>query len=371
MLETDDIRSPPLKKVSRKMTSKNRKESRKNLHHLTTNRSDPRHKRKKFRSATGHHHHHLHNIRSQSIKSTYLQIASAIFFSLTLLFIKILNHGLKIIQHHSSTTSFFCGFYMNIFSIMFIKLDGIDITIKGKCNMDIDYLLIRCFSGFLSTYFTIITLNHMRLVSAFTIIYLSPVLTTYFIIKQKMENIKQVDKVCHILSLVIILAFCIQDFTDENDLDPRSFDDSLIGIVCSLIVAGMNSVNNILDRKILYEFHSYTILLVTGLFSVIISPILISWSKEEFNVNTTNFALFFLLGSCCFFGSYFTHKSLEVCSWLNNSSSNYLTVSLIYLYSFIVLDEPLTVTDVLASCFAVIVNYYTKLRMEDCENEDN
>jgi drug/metabolite transporter (DMT)-like permease len=167
----------------------------------------------------------------------------------------------------------------------------------------------------------------------------------------------------------VIFIFLFQDFSYWEYDQP--FDDTLTGVICSVIAAILNSINYIMDKKICYEFHSYTILFVTGVFSTVISPILMAISGDKFYMDIVNFTLFFLFGASSFFGFYFTHKSIEAHSLLNNSSLNYIIIGIVYFNSIIVLEEPFTLNDVIASCIAIIVNYYTKIRLEDCENEDN
>ncbi len=102
------------------------------------------------------------------IKSRYLILVSLIFMSLSVLFLKIIFHshyGLPYSNRsnnnnfnetkfsHHNTISFFLGFYLTIFSIFFIKVDRVDFTKKNFFNKtEIDYLLIRGLSGFLTIY---------------------------------------------------------------------------------------------------------------------------------------------------------------------------------------------------------------------------
>jgi drug/metabolite transporter (DMT)-like permease len=334
----------------------------------------------------------FHSGRGYFIKSKFLLLVSILFMSLSVLIIKILFQSHQQNMSHShNTINFFCGFYMFIFSILFIKIDNINLGLKKNFNkLEVDYLLIRALSGFLAIHFTIRALDSMRLVSAATLIYLSPVISTFILMIHKREKVKINDKICLLGSFFIIIIFFIQqiyfDCKDNKNLTSREedkdyfynyiesenfFKDSFSGIIFSLIAAVLNSINSVIDKKVCYEYHSYVILFTTGTLSIILTPIFMSMSQDQFFMNPRNFVLLFVLGSCIFLGSYYTHKTIEANCLLINSSLHNISLIMAYLYAFIIFDEPLTVYDGVSAILIILVNFYMKLRAEECEEIDN
>jgi drug/metabolite transporter (DMT)-like permease len=210
----------------------------------------------------------------------------------------------------------------------------------------------------------------MRLISAVSLIYLSPMITTFLIMLRNREKIKPNDKIFFIFSILVILIFLFQDLFDETETNNEIVKDYVKGIIYSLIAAGLNSINVILDKKVCNEFHSYVILFVTGAVSIIISPIFMALFYDRIHLSTRNFSVYFLLGVSCFFKFYFTHKSIEVNSFIINSPIQYLTIGSAYVCAFVIFDEPITLLDLLASALILFINFYSKSRLEDCEDDE-
>lgn len=310
----------------------------------------------------------FNTISAHKIKSKYLLLVSIIFLSLNFLFIKILLHSHHDIPHSANTITFFSGFFMFFFSIMFIKIDNIDLTRKRNFNKsDIDSLFIRAFLGFLSVYFTVKALQTMRLISTVTLLYLAPIISGFFIMKKNLEKIKENDKLCILAAILIVLVFFIQNFTYtlNEDVDVK---DSLEGILFSLLTVLVNSLNNIIDMRVSEEFHSYTLLFSTGLLSIVLSPILMAFSHDHFFMNTRNFVLFLLLGASSFFAIYFNYKMVEASNLLVNSSMHNITILLSYVFTLVIFDEYFTYWDVFASLLSMVINLYMKVRVEESED---
>lgn len=337
--------------------------------------------------------------RGHVIKSKFLLLVSILFMSFSVLMIKILflshqqyeqnEQNQQNQQKHNlshNTINFFCGFYMFIFSILFIKIDNINLSLKKNFNkLEIDSLLIRSLSGFLAIHFTIRALDSMRLVSATTLIYLSPVISTFMLMIHKQEKVKFNDKLCLIGSLCIIIIFVAQKIyfeakkesnVEDNldldlDLSDTEFKDSFTGIIFCLIASCLNSINSVMDKKVCYEFHSYVILFTTGTIAIILTPIFMSISQDQLFINPINFLLFFVLGCCIFLGSYYTHKTIEANCLLVNSLLHIITILMAYFYAYVIFDEPVTIYDLLSGILIIMVNFYMKLRAEECEEIDN
>jgi drug/metabolite transporter (DMT)-like permease len=193
------------------------------------------------------------------------------------------------------------------------------------------------------------------------------------VMNQNREKIKRNDKLFLLLAFIIVAIFIIQDYSYEFADEERNsvFEDSLIGVLYSIIAAVINSINSIIDKKICFEFHSYTILFVTGVFTMVLSPIFMAIRQDKFFIGTRNFILFFLFGASSFFAYYFNHKTIEANNLLINSSLQNITIFLSYIYTIFVFDEPFTEYDIFASSLIIFINFYMKQRVEECEDIEN
>jgi len=306
-----------------------------------------------------------------NIKSRYLLIVSILFTSLSFLFIKILYYSHYDTLHSDNTLNFFCGIFLFIYSLIFLKVDNIDFSQKKNFNKsEFDYFLMRSILGFLANLFTIKALNNMRLISSSTLFCLSPVMTTFIEMKKLREKFKQVDKICLIGSIITFVLFIIQDFSYSLSSSVVFFYDSFSGVIYSSIAVGLNCINSLIDKKICYDFHSYSILFMTGAVSITLSPILMSFANDQFYMTTKNLVLFFLFGSSCFFAFYFNQKTIEANPLLVNSNLRCCIILLSYMFSQYILDEPFTHFDIFCTSIVILINFFMRLRAEECENND-
>jgi drug/metabolite transporter (DMT)-like permease len=306
--------------------------------------------------------------RSYYSKSLYMICSSIMFNTFTLLILKILFHSHHKFADSNNTVNFFIGFFQIIISLTFIKVDKIDLSLKKHFNQsETDYLLIRSILGFLFNHFTICAMRNMRMVSAITIIFLSPVITTFIIMTKHRETFKRNDKISICMCVFVIIVYIIRDRDNDTDL----VDDNLKGIIYSVIAAILNAVNNVIDRKINNEFHSYVVTFVIGIYTLIFAPVFMFFNSDKFIINMTILILYFILGMSWFFGFYFNYKTIELNSLLINSQIHYLSIALVYFFSMFVLNEQFGFIDIFSSCVIIVINFFAKIRMEECEQDDN
>jgi drug/metabolite transporter (DMT)-like permease len=307
--------------------------------------------------------------RSYFSKSLYMICCSILFNTFTLLILKILFHSHHKFADSNNTVNFFIGLFQILISLTFLKIDKIDLSLRKHFNQrETDYLLIRSILGFLFNHFTICAMRNMRMVSAITIIFLSPVFTTFIIMSKHRETFKRNDKISICMCVSVIVIYLLRD-KDNNDDDYIS--DNMKGIIYSVIAAVLNSVNNVIDRKINNEFHSYVVTFVIGVYTVILAPIFMFFNSDEFIINLTIFSLYFILGMSWFFGFYFNYKSIDLNSLLINSHLHYISIGLVYFFSFFVLNENFGFFDIFISLLIIVINFFAKIRMEECEQDDN
>lgn len=308
-------------------------------------------------------------IKIQSIKTTFYSCIATLIYNLYLLTTKTLIFYQNSNIPSLSIMVFFLSFYQVLISIILMKIDHIDISSTKVFNKtEVDELIMRCFIEFLQTVFTLLSLSNMRLLSAVTIFFLSPIIRAYIVLKQKMDEIKKLDKICYCLSLIVCLIFFSQDC---YVIDNENFRDTIKGTLYTIIATVLIALNAITEKKTCNEFHPYVILFVTGLLGVSFSPIMMSAACNEFKVGIGEFVLLCICGVCGFFSGYYNQKFTQMNLLLNKTSSNYSTIAMGYLLSIGVLDETVTIWDTVASLLSIYVNYQTKLRLEICENEDD
>ena len=326
-----------------------------------------KHKKKKIKEANA-------NIKIQSNKSKFLLLTYIFIYSLYLLSIKIIVYPKNQNSNEYPSLSiivFFMGIFQIIFSLIFMKIDHIDITKTKNFNKnEIDELIFRALVEFINILFILLSLSNMRIVSSITIFLLSPIIRTFILLKQKMDQIKKFDKLCYAFLFVVCLIYLMQDFYIEEE-KKENFIDNYIGTVYCMISAVTIALTSISEKKTCNDFHPYVIVFVSGLFGVSISPIWMNIQGVSFDVTPSDCTLFVFSAFCFFFMFYYNQKFVQMSFFLNKSGLNYITIVLGYGFSIFILDEPITLSDILASVISILVNFYSKIRLEISENEDD
>jgi drug/metabolite transporter (DMT)-like permease len=310
---------------------------------------------------------HVRELHYYESKAYYSLIAANLFLSVFFLLIRILY-----LSHHedggnSNVVNLFLGLYLLILAIVLLKIDNIDLSLRKNFNSsETDYLLIRCILGFFVNHFTILALSKIRLISSVTILSLAPVYSTYLIMKKQRETFIKGDKLSMLLCIVTMGLSFLNYTTGEDDKS-----DYFKGVIYALIAAILTAINNVIDKKINGEFHSYVILFVIGLYTVIITPIFIFFTGESFKISPNVLWVYLIIGASCYFGFYFNFKIIETNHLLINSPIHFTAIGLSYLYTAIVLNEGFSIIDLVAGILIIALNIFSKVRMEECEHEDN
>jgi drug/metabolite transporter (DMT)-like permease len=300
-------------------------------------------------------------------KAYYSIIAANLFLSVVFLLIRILY-----LSHHeeggsSNVINLFVGFYMLTLAVILLKVDNIDLSLRKNFNSsETDYLLIRCISGFFVNHFTILALSKIRLISSVTILSLSPVYSTYIIMKKQRETFIKSDQLSIFLSLLAMGLSFLNHSTDEDDSS-----DYFKGVIYAFLATLLTAINNVIDKKITSEFHSYVVLFVIGLYTIIITPIFILITGVAFRLSPNMLWIYLMIGTSCFFGVYFNYKTIETNPLLINSPLHFMAIGLSYLYTVIILNEGFSLIDLFTGILIVALNIFSKVRMEECEHEDN
>ena len=269
----------------------------------------------------------------QMLKNVFYLICNILFYSLYLLSIKILFCLQTLHTNHvhitSSVVLFFIGFYQVLLSSLFMKVDHLQITKPKVFNKsEIDELILRGVFEFVNNIFLVLSLSHMRLASAVTIFFLSPIIRTFMYLKQKMDPIENYDKLCYICSLLVCLIFVLQVLYKENSSE--YFKDNFKGTCYSIITAISMGISSLSERKTCNEFHPYIISFVVGLFGVSICPLWMSVVNADLDVGSNEVMLFTFCGICFFFKFYYEQKYLQLMQNTMSSSNNYFVIILLH-----------------------------------------
>lgn len=306
------------------------------------------------------------NTKIQIIKAKFFLLSYVLLFTLYLLVIKILVLPLSS-NPSSIIIVFFIGVLHIIISSIFMKIDHIDISKPKMFNKKkIDELLIRSFIEYLKNVFIVLSLKNMRLAPSITIFFLSPTIRTYITLKQKMDRVKKFDKLRYALGFLVCFVFLFQTFSQKEKAL-----DNYYGTIFAMIVALFFAVGYVTDQKTCFEFHPYIIMFTSGIFAVSLGPIWMSCYSIQFSVGYYEVGLMCMGGLCNFLSFYFRQKNMKWTNISNLSSLNYLTILLGYAFGFLVLEEGVTMSDLLGSVITGGVHYFSNLRLESSENEDD
>lgn len=306
------------------------------------------------------------------VKANNYLMSYLIFHAIHLLSFKIIflhyNHTLDILP--SSVVIFFCGLNKVLFSTFFMKMDHMKLNIESILNQSMIHdLLIKCLFEFLKNVFIILSLSQMRLVSAGTIFSLYPVINYYILLKQNFEVFLSIDKICFILSFFVFFVFLFQGiYLKENILISDSPKGTFYSIICCFLYA----ISFFTTDKTCKEFHPYIIIFINGIIAVSISPLILALTNTKFNLGLYHYFLLIVNGISDFFAFYNFQKYNK---WKQNQNGfsylYYLNFVFWYLFSFLVLQEPLTFADIIGSICSILVNYFSYIGMEERENDDN
>jgi drug/metabolite transporter (DMT)-like permease len=312
-------------------------------------------------------------INTYECKAYYLLFSANFFLGVFFLLTRVLYNSHHKDGGNTNTVNFYLGFYLFILAIILLKIDKIDLSVRKNFNSrETDYLLIRSICGFFANYFAILSLSKIRLISTVTIFTLSPVFSTYMIMKKQREVFKKYDKLSMVFCLVTIVVLLMNYNVLNSDEEGEALkNDYIQGVIYALIATVITSVNNLLDKKINNDFHSYVVLFVIGLYTIIITPIFIFISNEQFVINPVLLSIYLILGASCYFGFYFNYKIIEINPLLVNSPLHFIGIVFSYLYNMMILNEGFSIVDILSGFMVMALNLFSKVRMEECEHEDN
>jgi hypothetical protein len=291
------------------------------------------------------------------ISKSYFLLYGSIFFKELYYICIIILQKFNTLHLPSNKLFFLICLYQVFLSVMFMKIDHIDITKKKYFNTTkFDFLIIRCIVECLKTLSIVFSLSNIPYLSCRIIFYISPTFVTYIYLKLKMDSIKRTDKICYILTFLVCIIFFIQ-----------YMKGTIYGVIASIFI----SINILMQNKTCNDFHPYFIVFLSNVFGIFLSPIFINFYDSVLTIGYCEHILCFL---CCisgFFDFYNSHKYAKLGCLLERTFIYFISLFLSYLFSIIILDSNPSLIDIFTTLIIIPVSYYSKLRLESSENADD
>ena len=298
----------------------------------------------------------INNFKNLSLisKSYFCLLISIFFRSIFFLLIKVLILSINM-NPSVNVIIFNLNFCQIFFSIIFIKIEHIDLENQKVFNLNqIDELIMKGVMNYCLNIFIIYSLVYNNYLNTIVFFYLSPIILSYIYLKQKMDNIKKIEKKNYLLALLVCIIFFI-----------KNFKGTFFSIFSSILLA----LNQLIDPKTCNNYHPYIINFVSNAIGLIITPILMSINNDLFTIGYCENLLFFILSFCSFYSFYYKQKSIQFNQNIYRSNFNYISIILGYFYSFFILKEKIDILIVIGSIMIIFINYYTKISI--AENEDD
>ena len=293
---------------------------------------------------------------SKIAKSLFLLIGSIFFKELYYICIIILQKYNYILLPSNKLFFLIC-FYQFILSTIFIKIDHINIMTKKHFNVaKFNFFLIRCIVECFKTLSIIFSLSNIPYVSCRIILLIYPIFVSYIYLKLKMDTVKRFDKICYLFTFLLCIIFFFQ---------------YMKGTIYSVFASMILSIGVLLDKKICKDFHPYFINFLSNIFGLFVSSIFIIFYDIKVNIGYCEHILSILCSISGFFYFYKRQKYVQLGSLLERSYSLYISLFLIYTFSFLILDSNPSLIDVFATLILIPISYYSKLRLESSETEDD
>ena len=282
--------------------------------------------------------------KRKEIKKKFYLLISIFYFSLYLLCLKI---SLKLSMPNIpalGVSSFIINFNNLLISLIFMKLD--QINIKEYLYFDIkgNYFLKITFD-YIKILLTIKSLQNLKLFTFIVILITNPLLGSYISIKENNKSIIPLDLFYYFIFLFIIII----EFLEHNK----------ISIICIIILMILNTFIACTKITIIKNIHSYIIDFGSSLIGIAISPILMSLNINSLNISFSQYLLYTIISFTYFLNHYFENKygyyslgqEYQICS-------NVIIVCLYVLYSNFLLREDNNLKSYTILIFSLVINIW-------------
>ena len=310
----------------------------------------------RFNSISGNENNERFSKRKKDIKKGFYLIISLLYLSLYLLCLKIsLTLSIPIIPGVGVST-FLINFNILLMSLLFMKLDQIDL-LELLYFQKYGNLFLKIIFNYINIVLTIKSLQYIKLFSFILILNMNPLIKSYIFIRENNKLYKLLDFINYFMFIfIIIIEFII------NDKISTLYTITLMIINTIISFTKITSVKNI---------HAYIIHFGSSLIGVAISPIIMCVNKDSLTISMSQYLLFAMICFAYFLYSYFKSKyahhsigqgyqivSSCISVGLNIIYSNFLLKENNYLHSYILLG------------LSFLIHIYAKLRIEEISNNE-
>jgi hypothetical protein len=295
-----------------------------------------------------------HKIKKDIKKKLYLSV-SVLYFSLYLLCLKIILQ-LSLPEIPSLGVSSFIINFNNLFiSILFMKLD--QVNIMEYLNFDkIGNYFIKIIINYIKILLTIRSLYHIKLFSFILILNMSPLLISFFSIRSNYNLYTYSDFIHYFMFIFIIIC----EFLVHNNI-------STLCVITIMLIDTMITFTKITSVK--KTIHPYIIDFGSSLIGIAISPIIMSINADSFLISFSQYILFTIICFAYFLNHYFELK--YACYSLNQGYQivmNVIVAFLYIIYSHFLLKENNHIYSYAFLCLSFIIHIYGKLRLDEVSN---
>ena len=298
--------------------------------------------------------HQINKIKTRKIKSDYLLTISILYYSIFLLLAKIIT-SIKLPEiPPTSIILFLIYFHEIIFSVVFMSIDHIDVT-NNFDTKDLYHYLIHIFLEYIKLFLIIKGLRHLRLLSFILIIYLNPLLTSLIILKQKMEEIKRMDRIFIILAIFVIFYQFL--FFDK------------LGAIYSTFLLIMISFTNTRDYKTAINFHVYFLIFGTAIIGVAISSLIMGIQEGNLNISNSQYLCILVLCFAHFFHLYFTVKYIKRKSENVRRKIINAILPIVLVFSYFIFGDKYNYSMYFTVCLSLSAHIYGKIKLEAMDND--
>jgi len=289
--------------------------------------------------------------KRKEIKKKFYLLVSIFYFSLYLLNLKI---SLRLSMPNIPSlgvSSFIINFYNLLISLIFMKLDQIEL--KEYLYFDkIGNYFLKIVVNYIKILLTIKSLQHLKLFTFILILNTNPLLGSYIAIKENNKSFIPSDLFYYSIFFFIMII----EFLEYNK----------ISVICIIILMILNTFIAFTKITIIKNVHSYIIDFGSSLIGIAISPILMSINKNSLNISFSQHLLFTIISFSYFLNHYFENKyayyslgqEYHICS-------NVIIVCLYVLYSNFLLREYNNLKSYTILIFSLVINIYGKFRIEN------
>ena len=288
--------------------------------------------------------------KRKEIKKKFYLLISIFYFSLYLLCLKIsLILSMPNIPA-LGVSSFIINFNNLLISLIFMKLD--QVNIKEYLYFDkIGNYFLKIIFNYVKILLTIKSLQNLKLFTFILILNTNPLLGSYISIKENNKSFIPWDLFYYFIFLFIIII----EFLEHNK----------ISIICIIILMILNTFIACTKIAIIKNVHSYIIDFGSSLIGIAISPILMSVNINSLNISFSQYLLYTIISFAYFLNHYFENKysyyslgqEYQICS-------NVIIVCLYVLYSNFLLREDNNLNSYIILICSLVINIYGKFRIE-------